>query len=180
MIRSLLKIAFRNFGRRYDYDTSYMTHVTDTSTSAGLRLFLVPYANQFRGPKAAKDVWSGAFLASILDGDCGPCAQLTIDMAVEAGVRPDQLALCIEGHPEKAGDVGLGFRFSRAAIAGAPELDDLRVEIEQRFGAAAVTAASFAASSGRMYPVLKRGLGFASACSRLNVRGETIEVKRAA
>lgn len=180
MIGSLLKIGFRSFGHRYDYDTAYMAHVTDTSVWAGLRLFLLPYVTQFRGPKAARDVWSGAFLASILDGDCGPCAQLTIDMAVEAEVRADQLALCIEGHPEKAGDVGLGFRFARAAIAGTPELDELRDEIGQRFGEAAVTAASFAASSGRMYPVLKRGLGFASACSRLHVRGETIEVRRAA
>lgn len=178
MIKSLLKFGFRMFGRRYDYDTSYMSHVADTSISAGLRLSLFPLVSQFRGPRAAQDVWTGALLGSTLEGDCGPCAQLVMDMAVEAHVPADQLAQCIKGEAESAGDVGLGFRFAQAAIAGDPELEVLRREIERRFGAAAVTAVSFAAANGRMYPVLKRGLGFEQSCRSISVRNETVKVRR--
>ncbi len=179
MIKSLLKIGYRRFGRRYRYDTGYMSHIAETSASAGLRLSALPLISQFRGPETARNVWAGALLGSTLEGDCGPCAQLVVDMAIEARVPAVQLALCIQGKADNAGDVGLGFRFAQAAIANDPELETIRDEIERRFGPTAVTAAAFAASSGRVYPVLKRGLGFGRACSGLRVGGESVKVERA-
>lgn len=176
MIRTLLKIGYKSFGARYKYDTSYMSYIADTSAWAGLRLSMLPFYSQFRGPKEAQNVWAGAMLGSTLDGDCGPCVQLIVDMALEAGVPANKITACLQGDATAAGDVGLGFRFSRAAIADAPELDSLRKEIEVRFGAIAVTAASFAASSGRIYPVLKRGIGFGQICSRVKVENEAIAV----
>lgn len=176
MIRALLKASIKRFGSRYNYDTRYMLYVADTSTSAALRLSALPLYSQFSGPKAAQNVWAGAMLGSTLDGDCGPCVQLVVDMALDADVPSNQLALCLEGKAEEAGDVGLGFRFSQAAIADLPELEELRADIETRFGALAVAAASFAASSGRVYPVLKRGLGFGATCSRVNIKNRTLPV----
>ena len=140
MIRALLKTGFRRFGARYNYDTRYMNHIADTSTWAALRMSVLPFYSQFRGPKEARAVWVGAMLGSTLDGDCGPCLQLIVDMALEEGVPADQLVHCLEGDANAAGDVGLGFRFSQVAIANAPELDNLRQEIETRFGAASLSS----------------------------------------
>ncbi len=176
MIRYFLKMGIRQFAKRYNYDTSYMSHVVETSSAAGVRLSLLPLYSQFRGPKEARDVWAGAMLGSTLEGDCGPCVQLIVDIALKAEVPPDQLALCLQRNATVAGDVGLGFRFAQAAIENTPELEDLRAEIEKRFGPAAVTAASFAASSGRIYPVLKRGLGFGQTCSNVQVSNATTQV----
>ena len=100
MIRALLKRSFRQFGARYKYDTSYMIHITETSTSAGLRMALLPFYSQFRGPREARTVWAGAMLASTLDGDCGPCGQLVVDMALHLGISADQIALCLQGQPQ--------------------------------------------------------------------------------
>ena len=172
MIQTLLKAGLQRFSSRYNYDVSYMEHIAETSTNAGLRLSALPLFSQFRGPKEAHSVWAGAMLGSTLDGDCGPCVQLVVDMALEAGVPAHQLELCLQDNAMEAGDVGLGFRFSQAAIVDAPDIDDLRQEIETRFGPEAVTAASFAASSGRVYPVLKRGLGFGQTCNRVNIKTE--------
>ena len=176
MIKSLLKKSYQRFAARYDYDPGYMFYVTDTSTSAGIRLSFLPLFSQYSGPVDARDVWAGAVLGSTLDGDCGPCVQLVLDMAVEAGIPPDHLTLCLEGQPAEAGDVGLGFRFAQAAIADEPHLEELRAEIEHRFGPTAVIAASFAASSGRVYPVMKRGLGFGGTCSQAVIGGEMIRI----
>lgn len=176
MFKALLKKGYQRFAARYDYDADYMTYITDISTSAGARLSLLPLFSQYSGPRAAKDVWAGAALGSTLDGDCGQCVQLVLNMAVEARVCPDQLALCLQGQAKDAGDVGLGFRFSQAAIADDPHLDKLRAEIERRFGPSAVIAASFAASSGRIYPVMKRGLGFGGTCSQATINGKLIRV----
>ncbi len=174
MIRHLLKRAIRRFGDRYGNDTGYMTHVTDISTSAGVRLSLLPLYTQFRGPVAARDVWAGAVLGSTLEGDCGPCVQLVVDMAQEAGVAGRDLALCLQGRLEEAGDAGLGVRFALAAIADGPDLDALREQIARRFGEEAVIACAFAASGGRIYPVLKRGFGYGKTCARVQIGGEMI------
>jgi hypothetical protein len=176
MIRFLLKMGTKRFAKRYDYDTGYMTHVIDTSSGAGIRLAMLPIYSQFRGPKEGVNVWAGALLGSTQEGDCGPCVQLVVDMALEAQVPSDQLALCLQGHADAAGDVGLGYRFAQAAITNAFDLDQLRDEIERRFGASTVAATSFAASSGRIYPVLKRGLGFGQTCSIVRVKKEEIQV----
>ena len=112
----------------------------------------------------------------VFDGDCGPCLQLVADIAQASRVPREQIALCLRGHPEDAGDTGLGFRFALAAIADSDTLEALRAEIAGRYGEAAVVAAAFAASSGRVYPVLKRGLGYGAVCAKVSIGNETIGV----
>ncbi len=167
MIRWLLHTMTRKFEQRYRYDGGYMHEVFDISTSAGLRLSLLPLLSQYRGPNV--DVWAGAALASVLDGDCGPCAQLVVDMALEAGADAAQLASCVQGSPDVSTATGLGYRFAKAAIEDKPEADALRQQLIERYGAEANVAAAFAAATSRAYPVLKRGLGHAASCQRLNI-----------
>ena len=174
MIKWLLRRAARPFGRSYDYDVSYMIDVIDTSAGAGARLSGFPLVSQYRGPKQAQAVWAGAIFASTLEGDCGPCAQLVVDMATQAGANGADLQHCFEGDPHLAGDVGLGFRFAMAAIHGHLEVDDLQAQIEAKYGRRAVIAASFAAATGRFYPVFKRGLGYGHACTRLDFGAEPL------
>lgn len=180
MIRAILHWAMRGLERRYAYDASYAHHVIGVSRGAGLRLAMFPLISQYRGPKAGQMVWAGALFASTREGDCGPCAQLVVDMAVEAGVPAETLRACAEGRAEEAGDVGLGYRFAMAAIADTPEAGALGEEIAQRYGEAARVAASFAAATGRFYPVFKRGLGHGQVCARLRFEGADVDVLRKA
>ncbi|MEQ8301516.1 MAG: hypothetical protein RH945_13325 [Hyphomonas sp.] len=178
MIRWILNRQARAFGQRYEYDTAYMHDVINTSPKAGLRMAAFPYATGFRGPPVAGEIMAGAMLASTLDGDCGPCAQLVVNMVTQAGGNPAKLRLCTEGRDAEAGDVGLGFRFAKAAISGDPVVDDLRDEIEARFGKEAVVAVSFAAATGRWYPVFKRGLGHGAACTQLQIGDVPVTVRK--
>ena len=172
MIKWFLNRGARAFGRSYDYDVSYMLDVIDSSANAGARLAGFPLISQYRGPKEAHLIWVGALFASTLEGDCGPCAQLVVDMAIDAGADPALLKMCFDGDPQLAGDVGLGFRFAMAAIHGHLEVEELKGKIEGLYGKRAVIAAAFAAGSGRFYPVFKRGLGYGHTCSRLEFRTE--------
>lgn len=174
MLRSLLHAAARGFEKRYRYDASYMHDVIDVSRKAGVGLFLFPAMVQYRGPKSAGAVWAGAALASTMDGDCGPCAQLVLDMAIEQGADPAHLRACLRGDWGVAGPEGLGYRFAVAAILDAPDLPQLARDIEQAYGKKALTAVAFAAASGRFYPVLKRGLGHGQLCARLEIAGEDV------
>lgn len=177
MIRWLLHKMTRGFEARYQYNGDYMHEVYDISTIAGLRLSMLPVLSQYRGPNI--DIWAGAALASTLDGDCGPCAQLVVNMALEAGANPEHLSQCVQGDAASAEAVGLGFRFAKAAINDLIETDDLREEIITGYGKEASLAAAFTAATSRAYPVLKRALGKGSACTALNI-GELQNVRVAA
>jgi len=176
MMRWFLNSGFRRFARQNDYDTTYMQEVTDAWPGAGLRYLFLPALTRLTGPEP--DIWAGAILASVLDGDCGSCAQLVCDDAVKMGVAPERLAACLRRDFETAGAVGLGYLFAEAAIEGAEGAEPLRAEIARQHGPRAAIAAAYAAASGRVYPVLKRGLGHGAACRRIRLGGEDIAVVR--
>ncbi len=167
-IKWLLHKSIEQFERRYGYDAGYMHDVANVSPGAAVRMSFMPLLSQYRGPKPGIPVWAGAVFASTTEGDCGSCAQLIISMAKEAGVAPDALRECHEGNSQAAGAVGLGYRFARAAIAGDSDVAGLRQRIQAEFGERTLIAASYAAASGRWYPVLKRSLGDAARCERLD------------
>ena len=168
MIRWILQMGARAFGRKYHYDVSYMLDTIEASASGGLRLTLFPAVTRMSGTKAGAPVIAGAWLASSYDGDCGPCVQLSIDMAREAGIPAAPMRACLNGDTAAGGDVGLGFEFARAAIGANPGVHEIAAQIEARFGRKTLIAASFAAASGRFYPVYKRALGHGAACQKLD------------
>lgn len=176
MIRTFLHAQARKFARAFAYDVSYMHEIINASPGAAIALSRLPGFYKYRGPKAGLTVWTGALLASTLEGDCGPCAQLVIDMAIANGADPAALQACAEGRPKDAGAMGLGFRFAAAAIAGDPAADDLRREIRGEFGSRAAISCAFAAASGRIYPVIKRGLGHGQTCQRLDFGGKVVKL----
>jgi len=178
MIKGLLHGLLRRFEREFDYDATYMHDVTDIWAGAAMRYTALPLMSGMRGP--APEVWAGAALASVLDGDCGPCAQLVVDGAVKAGVDPQLLRACIQRDFANAGAAGLGFRFAEAAIQDAPNADALRYDIARAYGPKAVIAASYAAATARAYPVLKRALGHGKACRQLRIAGNPVPVVRTA
>ena len=174
MIRKLFHAQARKMQRAFNYDTSYMHEIIDISPGAAWGLSRLPAFYKYRGTPAGQIPWTGALLASTLDGDCGPCAQLVVDMSLAGGADADALQACAEGRPLEAGAMGLGYRFAKAAISGDPVADDLRSEIISEFGEKCALSCAFAAASGRIYPVLKRGMGHGKACQRLDFAGKEV------
>ncbi|NND67702.1 MAG: hypothetical protein HKN19_08955 [Halioglobus sp.] len=135
---------------------------------------LLPLLSGYRGD-APIDLVAGAAVASTREGDCGPCLQLAVDMALEEGAHPENLHRALAGDLAGAGDTGLGYRFARAAIEDGAELALLREEIVASHGESAVVALSLAAATGRTWPVIKRGLGHGQACRLVTVGDVTVE-----
>lgn len=180
MLKWILHRLTRNMERTYNYDAGYMHEIIDMSASAALRFSALPLMSQYRG-EAPAALWAGAALASTLDGDCGPCAQLTVDYALEAGVKPDMLRACLQRDFDRAGGAGLGFRFAQAVIADDPVADELRAQIENQYGKTAILPVAYATASSRAYPVLKRAMGHGQSCRHINLGTGLYEpVKRAA
>ena len=178
MDTDVMKSEAKAFGAHYDYDVSYLYDLIDLSPDAAAALNGFKEFYKYRGPAGGQAVWTGALLASTLEGDCGPCAQLVISMAMESGGDPDQIRACVEGRATEAGKTGLGFRFAEMAIKGDAQADRLRAEIQSAYGSKAAVSCAFAAASGRVYPVIKRGIGHGAPCEELGIAGETVKVHR--
>jgi hypothetical protein len=73
-------------------------------------------------------------------------------------------------------DAALGFRFAQAALAHAPEADEWRRQLLQRWGDKALVSLAFALTSARIFPTLKYALGHGHACRRVRVGGVEVPV----
>jgi len=114
---------------------------------------------------APKELVHMARLGSARAEDCGPCVEIVRNFALADGMKPERLQNALVGTPDNAEDL-LAFEFG-ASIAGgdvmrASELGD---EIETKYGRPVRTELTLSAASGRLFPAVKRGLGYASACT---------------
>ncbi len=167
MIQRLLRSQLQKFERQHNYDASYMHHINQHSSSAAARLLLFSAMTDFKG--ANVNVWAGAALSSTLSGDCGPCAQLSIDRSIKLGVPAEGLKACLNKDWTQAKEVGLGFRFSNAVLENSDSLQPLRDEIKLEHGETTLIAASYAASCFQVYPLIKRALGYDKQCEQLQI-----------
>lgn len=178
MIRFLTRRAARQMQRRYGYDASYLNEVAAVSSGGAFRLGLLPLFSQY-GAGVPAALWAGTAVASTLDGDCGPCVQLVVDVALQRGVPAQQLRAALGGDLEHAGLVGVGMQFARASINDTHDLEQLREGIKNHYGEQALVSLSIAAATGRCWPVIKRGLGHGKMCQAVRIDGLTIEVAAA-
>ncbi len=169
MLKRICHTLTRRFENQYNYDAKYLHDIIDESPKAWYQLMRLSGMNNVQGPNLA--LWGGAALAGTLHGDCGPCAQLVVDRIIEQGGSPEQLSACVSEDWAAAGPAGLGFQFAKTVLEGHDKLTVLSEEIVAQYGKQALIAASYAATSFTIYPLLKRALGNSKACTKIEFNG---------
>lgn len=176
MLKAFLSRQLARMERQFDYDASYMRQMLNVSPATFVKFGFV---TQLVDRKAAPgEILAAAGIAATLVEDCGPCTQISVDMATAQGVDPAVLRAILAGDEQAMGDVAaLGWRFARASMARDMETaDPLRDEIVRRWGDKGLLAVSLAITTGRMYPTLKYAMGHGKACSRVTVQGQATPV----
>ena len=178
MIKWFLRRWITTFERTWNYDATYMHDVLDADPKALLAFSKVAGVSRYRKdvPRAA---YFGAAIIGTMAEDCGPCTQLTIDMAERAGVAPSVLrAVVARDFAALPADAALGARFADATLRRAADADDLREQVVRRWGKRALVSLAFAVTGARIFPTLKYALGHGRACTRVTVGGESRPVLR--
>jgi hypothetical protein len=180
MIGWFLRRQIAAFERDWNYDASYLREVLDADPRALWAFSKVTGLARYR-----KDVPPAAYYAakitSAMAEDCGPCTQLTADMAARAGVDAATLKAIVSGDiSAMPDDVALAVRFTRAMLRHDWEADALREEAVRRWGKRGMISLAFAMTGARIYPTLKYALGHGQACMRVTVGGEPRPVLREA
>lgn len=174
MLKWFLKRKLDAFERAYSYDVSYARVLLDADPAALTAFWKVAGMAGYR-KGVPRDPWFAAGIAAVLAEDCGPCTQLGVDRAAEAGVPSEVVRAVVAGDADALpDDVALAYRFARACLDRAPEADELRDEVVRRWGPRGLVSLAFAVTSARLFPTLKSALGHAESCARVRVAGEFV------
>ena len=182
MLKWIIRRKLAAFERAYGYDAAYMRDLLDTDLGAFMAFARACKLGQYR-KDVPREVWMAASMVSIVHEDCGPCTQLGVRMAEEAGIESSVIKAILEGDDRAMGpDAALGYRFAEATIRHDPALGRLHDEVVRRWGARALVSLALAIAATRVFPTVKYALGHGRSCQRVEITGErpVVPVRRAA
>jgi hypothetical protein len=164
--------------RPFGYDASYLHELVDADPATAIRFSVVTGLVPRR--HAPAEAVAAAGLVGVLVEDCGPCTQISIDLALAGGARPEAIRAILAGDEAAMGpDAALGYRFARASLARDLEAADAaRDAVIARWGRRGLIALAMALTTARMYPTLKYAMGHGRACSKVTVAGEAARFAR--
>lgn len=164
------------FARQFNYDMAYTHQILD----AGLKPFkafsgLFTLA-AYRHPQMPLAPWFAVKWVATHSEDCGPCQQLTINMARQEGVSTQVIKAITQGDLAGMGsDTALAYQWAQAVIspsepdAGADaNTDELRKRIKARWGEQGLISLTLAMAGARSFPMVKRALGHNQDCRILD------------
>jgi hypothetical protein len=96
MLRRLLKGRIEAFERQYDYDMAYGHEMLSASLPALLRFWQAGRLAQYSDGVPTTALFAARFATAMAE-DCGPCAQLVVTMAEQAGVPATTLRAIVAG-----------------------------------------------------------------------------------
>jgi hypothetical protein len=180
MLKWLIRKKLRAFENSFGYDASYMHELLAIDSAAFLAFARVTKLGTYRRD-VPKEAYFAAGLVATISEDCGPCTQLGVTLAIREGVDPKVLAAVLRNDEAAMTDgVRLAVKFARAALAHAPEADELREAIRATWGPRAVAALALSITVSRTYPTMKYALGHGKTCQRVVVDNIPITVARGA
>ncbi len=178
MLKWFMRKRLAAFERKWHYDASYLHELIDADPVAAWKFSRAAAIGSYRKdvPLAAR---TAAAITAVRHEDCGPCTQLGVSMAEEAGVDAQVLrAILAEDAAAMPDDVALAWRFTRAALDHDPVVDEYRQEIVWRWGPRAAISLAFAMVASRTYPTVKYAMGHGQTCSRIVVAGTPAALSR--
>ena len=142
--RGMLRAA----SQRYNYDASYLEMMLKESPAAFFKFAPVMKASDHREVIPVEASFAAKITGAMAE-DCGPCTQLTVDMALEAGVARDQIeAVLRRDVAAMTPSVAVAFRFADAIAHRTMDDDKYRDAIRARWGEKGVIDIAMALQDG--------------------------------
>jgi alkylhydroperoxidase family enzyme len=157
------------FESHYGYDMTYVRQMWGADTAAAMAYARATKLLARRGALPA-NAYHAARVVAGRAADCGPCLQLAVTMAEQAGVPRDVLtALLTRRHAELPRDIALVADFVEASLARTLRAEELRAAVRERFGQAGLVRIALVMAAAHVYPIVKFALGYGHACARTRV-----------
>lgn len=173
--------ALDRFSSRFDYDVTYMRAMLAISPNAFMKFANITKLATHRESAPMEAAYAAKLVGALVE-DCGPCTQLVVNMARAERVDATQIeAVLRRDVGAMSPNTALGFRFAEAIAFRLPNEDETRDAVRDAWGDKGVLDLTLALQVGRLFPMIKAGLGYAKECRRVTVGDHPVEVvKRAA
>lgn len=147
----------QQFGAAYNYDVGYLMKLLEDSPGAFEAFSGAEGMSAYRRALPI-DAHYVARVATMRVEDCGPCTELNLKMAVEAGVDRELLETLLHTPEELPDDLRDVWAHARAVV-GAGDLDPVRAgRLRQRYGDEGFAELAVVIVGCRVYPTLKRAM----------------------
>jgi hypothetical protein len=156
--------ALDKFDLRYKYNSDFARKLLAASPGvyAAYASFL-PMAGYRQ--KAPAELLFAAKLAALLEDDCATSVQINIRMALESGVSRGIIRSVLENHAEPPEGAGPACALARRIARNQPVPDDLIGRIVAAHGDEVLAELAVGIAAARVFPALKRALGFGQGCA---------------
>ncbi|HMM92883.1 hypothetical protein [Bradyrhizobium sp.] len=172
--------TLRAFTERYGYDVSYLEMLLNESPAGFFKFAPIMKASAHCEVVPVEACFAAKIVGALAE-DCGPCTQLVVDMALEAGMAKDQIEAVLRREPRAMNEATtLGFRFADAVVRRSADDEEFRDAVRAEWGQKGVIDLTMALQLGRMFPMVKAGLGYARECRRISVSGHDVDVVKQA
>jgi hypothetical protein len=166
----------RSMSKRYSYDVSYLDYMLTASPTAFFKFARVGRASGHREVIPVEASFAAKIVGAMAE-DCGPCAQLVVDMALEAGMARPQIEAVVRRDPRAmSAETALAFRFADAVARRTGNDEEYRDAVRAQWGDKGVIDIAMAMQMGRTFPMMKAALGYARECRRVTVDGHQVDV----
>jgi alkylhydroperoxidase/carboxymuconolactone decarboxylase family protein YurZ len=163
MIRFAIKHGIRGMERSLGVTLEYLREVGRVLPGALPRLaFFVPLVRYRRALPAS--VLNVARIGATLSQDCGECLQIAVNVALQEGVPRHTVEAAVRGDADALEDAEAEALAFAERVGTGLDANAEREWVRRRFGDAGVVELSIAVASAHVFPVLKRGMGYAQAC----------------
>jgi hypothetical protein len=180
MLSFLIRRKLRATAKHYGYDVSYLDYMLTESPRAFFKFALLGAASSHREVVPVEASFA-AKISGAMAEDCGPCAQLAVDMALEAGMAKNQVEAVIRRDvAAMSAETALGFGFADAILRRSDDQEFRREAVRVRWGDKGVIDLAMALQTSRLFPMMKLALGYARECRNVSLDGHEIDVVKQA
>lgn len=160
----ILHDQISDFEQHYDYDAGWMHDLLNRSAAAFAQFDSARPMTVYHDQLPTEAHYTAAITVMQAE-DCGPCLELNLKLALEAGVdrailqtllhQPDSL-------PQPLSDIR---RHTLSVLNGDPPDQETATRLEAHYGAAAFAELALCIVGVRIYPTLKRALLHENHCT---------------
>jgi hypothetical protein len=124
----------RRANQRYGYDTRYLELMLKASPSAFFKFAALNKAANHREVVPVEASFAVKICGAMAE-DCGPCTQLVVDMALEAGMARPQIEAVVRRDPRAmSAATALAFRFADAVARRTGNDEEYREAVRAQWG----------------------------------------------
>ena len=157
------------FGAAFDYDVNYLLEVSESSPGAFSAFSAAQPMSEYRD-RLSVDAHFVARIVTMQTEDCGPCAQLNLQMAIQAGVERKLLETLLY-NPEGLPSLLAAVRNHVLGVVGQGGVDlEKGDELRRMLGEAAFAELAICIAGSRIYPTLKRAMLAGQTCLKLDLK----------